>query len=400
MLIYVNFAKFLAFILSFLMLFNLNKVVESETSLFVMAVLKGIVYLVAASFSLLVLRFGGFLINATKHKLYIFYICICCFSVTWSLSVPNTLSAIVGIVSVFMFLLAISKMSDTEGILSSIVKAAELIVVLSVLYSFKSELAYDYLQGVERLSGVTDGPHGLARAAAVVIIYYFFYWGSIQNVFRKFYVLFISALCFYSIVAADSRQVLFALFVPLVVFYSLKIYSSKNLRLIDYFVFTLFLTFTVVLISFFLLSSTDSSLLDKFSRTDNSEIYTLTGRTVIWQYAMELIELKPYLGYGFGVGGDVLSEYFETDYGWTTFSAHNFLLHAILDIGIFGAIILTTWFFKSLFYSIKYQSDFSISILVFSLFVMLIERIIAGTMGFLYFVIMFTVIVGKRSLSR
>jgi O-antigen ligase len=79
---------------------------------------------------------------------------------------------------------------------------------------------------------------------------------------------------------------------------------------------------------------------------------TLSGRTNIWQFALEMAEARPLLGYGYGVfwlGPDSPGALFWETTLQFELSAHNGYLQCLLDTGTIG--LLTTLFavFKPLF---------------------------------------------------
>jgi O-antigen ligase len=61
---------------------------------------------------------------------------------------------------------------------------------------------------------------------------------------------------------------------------------------------------------------------------------TLTKRTVIWAFALQMIEARPLLGYGYGVFWDSVGSVARV------VNAHNGYLTVILDLGVLGAILL------------------------------------------------------------
>jgi O-antigen ligase len=60
---------------------------------------------------------------------------------------------------------------------------------------------------------------------------------------------------------------------------------------------------------------------------------TLTKRTVIWAFALQMIEARPVLGYGYGVFWDSVGSVARV------VNAHNGYLTVILDVGLLGAFL-------------------------------------------------------------
>lgn len=63
----------------------------------------------------------------------------------------------------------------------------------------------------------------------------------------------------------------------------------------------------------------------------------MTGRNTIWAQLVDVISLKPWLGYG----ASVLPE----DFLSISFSAHNLYLQTALQTGIIGVVLLAIFFF-------------------------------------------------------
>jgi O-antigen ligase len=76
----------------------------------------------------------------------------------------------------------------------------------------------------------------------------------------------------------------------------------------------------------------------QFSRSgDPSEIYTLTGRLEIWDFAWRKITESPLLGYGYNSTKIVLGKYYDLSNGLMVDSAHNMFLQNLLSVGAIGS---------------------------------------------------------------
>lgn len=81
---------------------------------------------------------------------------------------------------------------------------------------------------------------------------------------------------------------------------------------------------------------------------------TLTGRTKIWAAAMNQIELRPWLGYGFGVVWDDLGPWsphaaMAAQAGFTAQHAHNSWIEQWLGMGLVGLAAFGLFYFQTLF---------------------------------------------------
>lgn len=73
---------------------------------------------------------------------------------------------------------------------------------------------------------------------------------------------------------------------------------------------------------------------------DPTEVYTLTGRLEIWEFAWQQIKLSPLLGYGYNSSKAVLGGHIGFENGLMVDSAHNLYLQNLLSVGIVGMIPL------------------------------------------------------------
>ncbi|WP_375387402.1 O-antigen ligase family protein [uncultured Amnibacterium sp.] len=70
---------------------------------------------------------------------------------------------------------------------------------------------------------------------------------------------------------------------------------------------------------------------------------TLTGRVVIWQAAQDLIQQRPFIGFGRGVpwdAGSVVGDFMSSSVGFAVSSAHSGYLQTLLETGWVGAALL------------------------------------------------------------
>lgn len=70
---------------------------------------------------------------------------------------------------------------------------------------------------------------------------------------------------------------------------------------------------------------------------------TLSGRTEVWAAAMDMLALRPVVGYGFGgfwTGWDGPAGYVWAKASWTPADSHNGYLDTLLDLGVVGLILV------------------------------------------------------------
>ena len=79
---------------------------------------------------------------------------------------------------------------------------------------------------------------------------------------------------------------------------------------------------------------------------------TLTGRTDLWIYAWQMIERRPWLGYGFNalwLDWDSESAFVWRAVGWQAPSSHNGFIELWLGIGLWGVLVFVIHFLTSFF---------------------------------------------------
>lgn len=320
---------------------------------------------------------------------FLFYIFT---SIFWSYSSSSTLVGFISISGTLSFAYLSSKYLGINKIVESYILGCSIFIVLSFILSFSLNLTV-ILQTVERYTGLSYGPHALARAAALIILYKVYIIFNQHKSYSKkdFAITFLLiSLCIYSIIAADSRQAFIGLLLGLLALF----YSQFR----GGWFFTLATFLGLAFIGF---SGFDSDFLNTFSRNDASEITTFTGRTFIWESTIDLIKNRPLFGYGFNAGGVSLENFYGSIYGWTTRSAHNFVLHGLLDLGFVGFSIYFS-FIIYLFINIwKTKNSFMRSFVIYVVTLCLMERILAGNVGLILFftALLFPFFTNKRKLK-
>lgn len=89
-------------------------------------------------------------------------------------------------------------------------------------------------------------------------------------------------------------------------------------------------------------------------KSENDEYSMTSGRNIAWPYVLEMIGNDPLMGYGrlgmktTGIAGHLWATYEESFP-----HPHNAYLEAMLDNGIFGLLIIVSFFVRSAYYSFK-----------------------------------------------
>ncbi len=197
-------------------------------------------------------------------------------------------------------------------------------------------------QGAMRFRGLFYGPHALAQPAAICLCII----ASGILLVRKSVLFMLTLIIGACLLLTFSRQALAAAMTGIVIAMLMRVRTYSHIAIISSISIFLMIGLSYAYIS-------DHGLTEIVSFDGGDDIQSLTGRTFIWEATLNLIQQKPYFGYGFGAGGIALHDYYQTitTFGWTTYNAHNAFLQILLDFGVTGLILflimLGYWFVKS-----------------------------------------------------
>jgi exopolysaccharide production protein ExoQ len=106
------------------------------------------------------------------------------------------------------------------------------------------------------------------------------------------------------------------------------------------------LMLSVILIVLQLFPSLQNAMGAGFSRSgDPTEVYTLTGRVEIWDFAWSQIVQSPIFGYGYNSSKAILGGHLGFENGLMVDSAHNLYLQNLLSVGALGLLPLLVLLF-------------------------------------------------------
>lgn len=310
------------------------------------------------------------------------YLIIAFLSLLYTISILETLKGLVSLLSAIILTILLYSNSSMDKVLINIRKSCLIVILVSfVLYLLNVPQSYDILQGVERFSGITYGPHPLASVCV------FFMLITISNFRIKFSSLFFLNFIFliissFLIFIADSRQAFIGLIISVTYLFWKKMNSIKR-------------TFSVVALLIIIFTfgggfDSDNFIQSQSRSSSPDEITTLTGRTLIWSNAVQLISDKPITGYGFNAGQIALEKNYSTPFGWTTRSAHNFILQMGLDFGLLGVLLILIGVVYTFYKSTRFAYPLASVILLYCILVSLVERGFSGSLtiySFLLFLI-------------
>lgn len=163
---------------------------------------------------------------------------------------------------------------------------------------------------------------------------------------------------------SQSRATLILL--PIIIFFKIFTFSQKKYSYIYLFSYI----FLVLILICTGIKYKDNIYQYLLRGQSNEEVMNGTGRLVMWEMSRDFISKRPFLGYGFGVGGELVGEKY---YGVAT--VHNGIYETLLGTGIIGLFLLSL-----LFVYVSY-------IIIFNLKIARLQNNVADILIYFYFII-------------
>lgn len=221
---------------------------------------------------------------------------------------------------------------------NSILKVAFIVYLAGLVLILFTNLAFRY----GRFYGIFDNPNTIGSLAG--ILFPLALWNLFEN--KKIFDVILVSIMGISLILSMSRTGLLA------VFFGSSYFLYYRLKKYKFIVIIAGLIITILLL--FLFSGTTETYLrlDKPSLDEKS-----AGRLELIKDAIDIIKIRPFLGYGFGTGeyiylyaGKAKPEHISQS-GETSFSSHNAYTDLALTVGIIGMLLFFTPLFILLFKS-------------------------------------------------
>jgi O-antigen ligase len=213
-------------------------------------------------------------------------------------------------------------------------------IIASILYPELTSQTQLILGGeIGRFKGLSVHSNSLGRIAAfgfvIALIAYKRGYVTISQLSI------ITALSLLAIYLSNSRTSLLVVVYSILVYYYINIYERKKMNAIpQLFVITIFVILAML---FFFIDN-----IAIFTRSgDANEIFTLTGRTFLWQHLFQEANAHMIFGAGHAATHIIIQDTF-IGYNWTTSHAHNMFIQVYFCYGIVGLIVLMYINFKVL----------------------------------------------------
>ncbi|MBX3639270.1 MAG: O-antigen ligase family protein [Nitrosomonas sp.] len=335
-------------------------------------------------------RFHSPSLNKTGFYLLMAILILAILSLAWSIDSPATHTAIIA----WIYTISVAYLLVSLG--TPLLAATVLVLtfgwlcLLSLALSLFWPDAFVLNHGVMRLQGIFYGPHALARPAAICLCII----ASGAVLVRRPLLFTLTLVIGVCLLLTFSRQAITAGAIGVIIALFMRVRTYSHVAIIGSLC-------VFLVIGLFHAYSSGHDLAEITSRGEGDDVQSLTGRTFIWEAAFELINQKPYFGYGFGAGGTALEEYYRAGtYGWSTFNTHNAFLQILLDLGAAGLIlfliVLVYWLVRCFFVF----PALSFSVFVCVMLLSFVERGFYSVGGFIPLVLMLALLARNYRIAR
>lgn len=300
--------------------------------------------------------FGDIFLGRTVRKikgfdlLAIIFVVYAFLSATYSpfpyLTLERSTTVLVLYISVFWIIWKYAYEQSPEKIVYLMLNVVRLIFILSFLMIFVSPHRV-FLSG--RFQGILQNPNSLGITCAIFLP--LMLWQFLET--KKRAALFFFFLMLLGLFLSASRNSINASVIALG--YFIYIRSKKHRPLI------FFSSISFILMLVWVIQSSAKLFFHAYYRPET--ISSIGGRIQIWPIALNLITLKPILGYGFGVEDKIFTFKHAVPLGQYVSYVHNSYLGMLLQLGIAGFVIFFIPLFILLFKELFSKQDTSVLLL-------------------------------------
>ncbi len=302
-------------------------------------------------FTLFVLHvFGDIFLGRTVRKikgfdlLAVIFVVYAFLSVVYSsfpsLTLERSTTFLVLYISVFWIIWKYAYEQSPEKIIYLMLNVIKLIFIVSFLMIFVSPHRV-FLAG--RFQGIFQNPNSLGITCAIFLP--LMLWQFLET--KKIITLFLFFLMLIALFLSASRNSINASVITLGYFIYMR--SSKHRPLI------FFTSMSLILMLVWFMQTLAKEFFHIYYRVES--ISSMGGRIELWPRALNLITLKPILGYGFGVEEKILYLKNAKLYNLPGSYVHNSYLGMMLQLGIIGFVIFFIPLFILLFKELFSKQD-------------------------------------------
>ncbi len=241
--------------------------------------------------------------------------------------------------------------------------------VATVVFYFNFDLYYKFVSVVFTGSTITDvlnyyrmgymcglSPHfstnGMILGVGLLVFFErcrFLYINRFKTKYKKYQFVVLAVgliITFYAIILSSKRAILFSAIFAIVITYLI----SSNHHLGKRVFATFFASVCIFFIYLFAVQYVPGldTIANKFMNLEGSSAGILNGRFYLWDLSLEMFFRSPIFGMGYGSYKIAASEI-----NAFTFSAHNYYLQVLSELGIIGLLLYVLAFITAILFTLK-----------------------------------------------
>jgi exopolysaccharide production protein ExoQ len=281
----------------------------------------------------------GHVLARPGSALLLAYVIICLFSASYAPSPAYSFGCALSLLSLYAFAFALlANLSEGQILWTIVLSIAVFLAVGWVVYYANPALGatpFATVNGiVARMCGIAGQADNMGSVCAKYLGAIFLLWQARRCQLR--FALPLAALGLISLAASDARTGMVALAAGLIALLLQRArWALAGVLLLG--------------LSVFIVSLATSFRFDAlgvhFSRSgDPTEVYTLTGRLEIWEFAGQKISESPIIGWGYNSSKAVLGQHLGFENGLMVDTAHNLWLQNMLSTGLVGTLPVAALF--------------------------------------------------------
>ncbi|MCD8096229.1 MAG: O-antigen ligase family protein [Ruminococcus sp.] len=287
--------------------------------------------------------FGLFIVLRTQELmlprnlavvLFFVYILYCGLSTMWSV---DALQSAVKAAELLVDVLVVSTAIRTYGVEEAASKLVKITVTVSVLvevyvifgFMLMNSTFFKVSKGIlgRQLTGVIVSADSLCAMSILLICFYL----NAEKSRTKNLIL---IMAFVELILGQARTSLVSAVIILAIYF----FRTKRK----------YLYISVAAVVLFIAFQNWDTLVAYFIRgTDEVNMQTMSGRTTMWSQARTLIAERPWFGYGFGSGGEIVSSQINMS------SLHSGIYETLMGVGLVGFVQIVAIYIITLIYLIR-----------------------------------------------
>lgn len=292
------------------------------------------------------------------------FLCLILISCFYAPSLSYSIGCVFSLIAIFSLVFFSSCLLENRDILKTILASFTLVSILSlIIYFVYPEFGRmsEWQDGIEvlgnRLSGITGTGNTMGSLAAFAL-FIAFYLNKLEVSQESLYLYIFSTINFAALAMSGSKTAIVSLILSIFVGYFSQM-SVARLAL-------MFISLALILIGSTMVDF--DFIFSMLSRSgDVDEITSGTGRSYIWPVVIDLINQKPFFGWGYASSVRVLPM-FSNVIGHTPSHTHNLYLQILFSVGYSGFLLFVLLCMLKIYNAFKFRDDYKIAGLFFILF--------------------------------